>query len=297
MKGENLMNIIFAQPEIVRFEWELEVAITNLQEVKPDASIYILFSSFDPSISERLKEKYPQVNIYRYEDDRKDKSYIPSIRPYLWWKFLEENPEMQEEAFLYIDSDVIFREMVTITELGATEWIGSDCSGYLSLEYIRNCKNGERIAKRMMSIIGIEEEKINELNGIMLGAQVYVNKPSIEFWKKVYEDCVKMWKMFVLQDTNLQIWTAEMWAQAWNMPLFGYTAKTNDDFLFSWATDPIENWEKHKIFHNAGVTEDRKELFFKGVYTDKTPFKEDFSKISPDFCSKMYVEAIKKVKI
>lgn len=290
-----MTNVLFAQPEIIRFEWELEVVITNLQEIKADANIYILFSSFDPSVSDRLKEKYPHVNIYRYEDNRKDKSYIPSIRPYLWWKFLEENPEMQEEAFLYIDSDVIFREMIIIPELKKAEWIGSDCSGYLSLEYIKGCKNGTRVLNKMRNIVGISEEQIEELC-YMLGAQVYVNKSSIEFWKKVYDDCVKMWNMFVLQDTDLQIWTAEMWAQAWNMSLFGYTATTSDEFIFNWATDPIENWEEHKIFHNAGVTSDRKELFFKGKYTNIAPFEEDFSKISPDFCSKMYVEAIKKVK-
>ena len=80
------------------------------------------------------------------------------------------------------------------------------------------------------------------------------------------------------------------------MVLFNYKPLTSDDFIFNWATDPIENWEKYKIFHNAGVTEDRKELFFKGKYVKNTPFFDDFSHISKDFCSYKYIQAIKKVK-
>lgn len=289
------MKVIMAQPEIKRFEWELEVAITNLLE-NGVTDIHILFASFDPSISKNLKEKYPQISIYRYSDDRKYKGYIPSIRPYLWTRFLEEHPEMENESFLYIDSDVIFREMITIEDLKEKEWIGSDCSGYLSSDYIKGCKNGQEIFNKMLDIIGIKEEELDKLNGLLLGAQVYIQKPTLEYWKKVYKDSEELWKMFEKQDTNLQIWTAEMWSQAWNMVLFGYSAKTSDDFIFSWSTDPIEDWEKHKIYHNAGVTEDRKDLFFKGKYDKISPFGEDFSYISPNFCSYMYVKAIEKVK-
>lgn len=289
------MKVLFAQPEIVRFEWELEVAITNLLEHNIK-DIYVLFASFDPSISDRLKQKYPHISIYRYADDREYKGYIPSIRPYLWWKFLEENPEMEKEQFLYIDSDVIFREMPNIPQLEDNEWIGSDCSGYLSLDYIKGCENGPQIANKMLDIIGISEEQLNEHLGLHLGAQVLVNKPKKEFWKKVYNDSNALWRYFVSIDTNLQTWTAEMWSQCWNIVLFNYKPLTSDDFIFNWATDPIENWEKHKIFHNAGVTEDRKELFFKGKYDKNTPFFDDFSHISPNFCSYNYVQAIKKVK-
>ena len=86
-----------------------------------------------------------------------------------------------------------------------------------------------------------------------------------------------------------------MWSQIWNMPLFGYKPVVSKEFEFAWATDPIENWEKCKIYHNAGVTEDREDLFFKGKYVHETPFNDDLSFVNKDFCSYKYVEAIKKV--
>lgn len=288
------MKVLYAQPEIVRFEWELEVSIKNLIDLGIK-DIVILFTSFDPSISNRLQEKYPSVVIYRYEDLRSNKTYIPSVRPYLWWKFLEANPEMENENFLYIDSDVIFREIPKIDESDDNNWIGSNCSGYLSLAYIESCKNGKNIAKRMMEIIGIDRKQVESISEASIGAQVYVKRPKAAYWKKVYEDCVKMYEYFILQDTNLQIWTAEMWSQVWNMPLFGYNPIVSKEFEFSWATDPIENWEKCKIYHNAGVTEDRKDLFFKGKYTDRAPFNDDLTFVNKEFCSYKYVEAIKKV--
>lgn len=288
------MKVLYAQPEIVRFEWELEVSIKNLIDLGVK-DIIILFASFDPSISNRLQEKYPSITIHRHEDLRTNKAYIPSIRPYLWWKFLEANPEMENEDFLYIDSDVIFREIPNIDKTDDSEWIGSDCSGYLSLPYIEGCKNGKNIAKRMMEIIGIDRKQVEDISDASIGAQVYVKRPKAAYWKKVYYDCVKMYDYFVLQDTNLQIWTAEMWSQIWNMPLFGYKPVVSKEFEFAWATDPIENWEKCKIYHNAGVTEDREDLFFKGKYVHETPFNDDLSFVNKDFCSYKYVEAIKKV--
>ena len=56
------------------------------------------------------------------------------------------------------------------------------------------------------------------------------------------------------------------------------------------------NTEHNAIFHNAGVTSERRELFYKGKYITKLPYdikQEDFSN---SYCSYKYVENLLKTK-
>jgi hypothetical protein len=97
-------------------------------------------------------------------------------------------------------------------------------------------------------------------------------------------------------DHALQIWCADMWAVLWNLWFFGKHVEVTDKMSFAWATSSVKDWERHPIFHNAGVTVDRKDLFFKGAYQTKTPYdikQEEFSNLH---CSSKYVEEILKTK-
>lgn len=84
-----------------------------------------------------------------YDDLRDDKEYIPSIKPYLWWKYLEEDHSREDDRYFYIDSDVIFNKRINLRKLPSKDdvWYCSDCCSYLSLDYIRSCENGENILK------------------------------------------------------------------------------------------------------------------------------------------------------
>src|SRR5699024_11730931 len=86
---------------------------------------------------------------------------------------------------------------------------------------------------------------------------------------KEKEDSITPGKYVIDKDTNLQKWTAEMWATLWNMPLFDVMPRAKKEMEFTWATDSIEKWNKNKIYHNAGVTQDMKDMFFKGDYINK----------------------------
>jgi hypothetical protein len=55
-----------------------------------------------------------------------------------------------------------------------------------------------------------------------------------------------------------------MWAVLWNAWLRGNETKVTPELDFCWATDTINRWEETSIFHNAGATPDRKDIFFKG---------------------------------
>lgn len=281
------------QPAIPRFEWELEVSLTRLKKLGVN-DIILLFSRHDSKIPARLKEKYG-VEIHIYDDSRRDRTYIPAIKPYLWSRFLQEDKSRENDSYFYIDSDVIFREIPNV-QPNPNVWYGSDCGHYLGVDYIDSTNMGEGIFKEMCKIVGVNPEFIRETNPVC-GAQWVISQPSYEYWNKVYEDSVRLYRYLNSRTySNIQKWTAEMWAQLYNVYYFGKTTEVDSQLDFSWATDNVERYYETNIYHNAGVTEKHKDLFFKGKYTRTSPFEEDLSFVNPNKASIKYVEALKEVK-
>ncbi|SDX65218.1 hypothetical protein [Salimicrobium album] len=293
------MKVILCQPAIKRFEWELEVCLTRLQQIGV-TDIVLLFTKQDNRIPSFFKENYG-VDVHSYKDERTDKAYIPSIKPYLWMRYLQEDPSRENDTYFYIDSDVLIREMPTSKPTEST-WVASDCHPYLSVDYIDS--KGEGLLKRMCDVVGVDEGLIREKDPIG-GAQWLLKKPTYEYWKKVYKDSVNLFRFLTNVEAEykkkhdasyvpIQRWTAEMWAQLWNVHHFGKEVEVPKEMDFSWPTNDMKRYEETKIFHNAGVTND-KELFFKGKYTNHTPFEDDFSYVRQDKASYAYVKAIQEV--
>ena len=104
------MKYIMAQPAVLRFEQETQVCIHNLLKNGIDTEdIIILFSKHDDSVVENIIKT--GVNVHVYEDERFDFEYIPSLKPYLMYRYLEEDILRENETYFYMDSDVIFREI------------------------------------------------------------------------------------------------------------------------------------------------------------------------------------------
>jgi len=302
------MKFILAQPAIQRFKWELDVCLWNLKSLGV-TDIVLLFSKYDDSIPKYFEEKYG-ARCYVYPDKRIDKTYIPSIKPYLWWQFLKHNPEMEKETYFYMDADVIFRELPNFNKLSYSSklWVGSNTDGYLSPSYIDS--KGEDLLSRMANIIQVDEEKVRNLQNRSAGAQWVLTQPGAQYWYKVYQDSVKLYSFFNRVEseyvnknkgtnyTPIQKWTAEMWSQLWNMILFDIDVKIEKELDFCWATDDIKKWDTVKIYHNAGVTSDMHDLFFKGIFVKISPltFGSNFEYVNKNKCSWKYVQALLKCK-
>lgn len=299
-----MMPFILCQPAILRFKWELQVALTNLHQLGVK-DVILLFAESDPEIP-RYFERNFGAHCFVYPDKRKDKSYIPSVKPYLWWQFLQDNPLAQTGEYFYMDTDVIFRELPDFSRIkhSPTLWPGSNTESYLSPAYIRS--KGSGYLSMMAQLIGIHPQQIAALEGRSAGAQWLMKNPSADYWHKVYLDSSRLYHYFSSVEpymsqqhgaeyVPLQKWTAEMWAQLWNMVYFGIEPAIEPELNFEFATAPIEKWDKVKILHNAGVTADQKDkLFFKGQYVTRTPFDDVLSGVSPNYCSSYYVEAIRE---
>lgn len=293
------MRYILCQPSINRFKWELEVCITRLHKLGI-TDIILLFNKRDMSVPAYFEEMGVEVHVY--DDSDRDKSYIPAIKPYLWSKYLKEDPEREKDCYFYMDSDVLVREVPEITLIEGT-WIASDCSAYLGVDYIDS--KGEGFLEGMCKHIGIDAEMIRKAKPFG-GAQWVINNPTAEYWQKVYEDSVKLYHYLsrigaqsILNNPKgyvpIQKWTAEMWAQLWNVYHFGWGVEVSEELDFSWPHDDISVYHEKKLFHNAGVTANDRKLFYKGKYVDRSPIGESFDHIDKSKASYQYVIALKEV--
>lgn len=290
------MKYLLAQPANIRFQWELDVLLTNLRSMDQETSVVLLFLEENPRTVSHFQGRYPNLEIHSYSDDREKKNYPATIRPYLVWRYLLENPEAEQEDYFQVDSDIIFRELPDFSKMplnGRVCW-ASDCSGYIDYQYLITREMGEYIVENFSGILNISVEKLRITPGG--GAQWIIARPTAQLWWHIWQDSQIIYDFLWPLKSNIQKWTAEMWAELFNLVKFGWEVKISPELDFCRPTDSIKMWEMVKILHNAGVVgESAASLFFKGKYVNKSPFGEDLSWVRRDKAGKKYAEAIERV--
>jgi len=300
------MKFICAQPAIPYYSWQVEVMLNNFIKNGINPNDIHIVSAYYGSIPENwlaLKNKNSEVNFFFYQDTREDRSYIPSIYFNLMKQHLQLNPELEKEVLFLHDCDIIFTRPVDFSEMEKDDvWYLSDTVGYIGTQYILS--KGEDVYLKMCNVIGIDPEIPKARNADSGGAQHIVKNTTAEYWDKVEKDSIKLYAHLCAEepkwersDYPIQKWTAGMWSLLWNAWKFGHETKVDKRLDFCWATDPIYRWKEAPIFHNAGVTDDRKELFFKGGYINKLPYNEVKQEdVDGRFCSYKYVENLLEAK-
>jgi hypothetical protein len=318
-------NLIFvsAQPDVPYFHWQVRVYIHNFisKGINPN-NIHVIFAIVNnqknPSIEgEKLRDL--GINVHFYKDDRDNKSYIPSIKPFLIYKWLYENPNLGKVFFLH-DADIIFRNLPDFNSLIEDNICYlSDTIGYIGYNYIMDCceryesrhptSTKGQLLKEMAEVIGVDVETIRLNQENSGGGQYLIKNTDYNIWLKIYQDCTPLYnqmisyqKRFPINPGEIQFWTAEMWSLLWNLWKFGYETKIVDELSFSWATDTITTYEKHNILHMAGVTDNLKHtMFYKGEFINVNPIeklKENhnfFDYIDKNSSTMKYIEIMKKI--
>jgi hypothetical protein len=293
-----MKDIVFvtAQPDVPYFHWQIKLYVHNFIEkgVNPK-NIHVIFAMVHGAktpTENALKLKDFGINIHFYEDNRDVKTYIPSVKPYLISKWLEEYPEFGELFFLH-DADIIFRELPDFNQLLNDDICYlSDTIGYIGYNYIMDCCNRYekihptsekgQLLQEMVDVIGVSIDcvKCNQENSG--GGQYLIKNTDHNLWEKIYNDCTPLYnqmldyqKRFPINPGEIQFWTAEMWSLLWNLWLNGNDTKITKELDFSWATDPIQVYEKKPILHMAGVTDNLKRIkFYKGEYINVDPIEK-----------------------
>ena len=315
-------NILFvtAQPDVPYFHWQVKLYTHNFIEkgIKP-CQIHVIFGlqkKQQPSQGALELCDYG-YNVHFYDDDRDNKSYIPSIKPYLIYQWLKEYPENSKLFFLH-DSDIIFNRLPDFDKL-LNDNISylSDTIGYIGYNYIKDCcdryerqhpsSNKEQLFQEMADIIGIDVDLIKQNQENSGGGQYLIKNTDPLLWAKIYDDCTPLYnqmldyqKRFPINPGQIQFWTAEMWSLLWNMWNSGYKTKITNELDFSWATDDIDIYNKKPILHMAGVTDQLKTTkFYKGDFINRNPIddlKNDtnfFNYVDKNSSTIKYIELMK----
>lgn len=302
------LRFVCAQPAIDYYTWQVEIIIHNFMNmgINPN-NIDIVCSKPNgivPDIWKKMANHYNYVRFFFYDDKRKTKKYISSIRPNLLKQHWLARPELNNDTIFYHDNDIVFTKRINWNQfLNDNVWYGSDVRAYISYNYI--VSKGNDVLDKMCEIIDIDKTivKENELNCI--GAQTILKNIDYIFWEKVEFDSENLFYEITKLNTTkkeknpnyhpIQIWCSDMWALLWNSWKMGYETIPHNDLRFSWGTSTDVDWNKNNIYHNAGVTTDKNGLFYKANYVNKLPYNDELN-IKKNSASWYYWNIIKEVK-
>lgn len=302
-----MVRFICAQPANLYYAWQVEVMLNNFIEMGINLNyVDIVCHKIDNNIPLewlKLSEGYA-ARFFFYNDARKEKNYISSIRPNILKQHFARNPELETQTILYHDCDIVLSKPVDWSQFEVGDvWYGSDTNSYIGYDYI--VSKGQDVFDEMVQIVGIDPQIVidNALNAI--GAQYILKGIDYHFWEEVERDSEALFSNITALNTlkkqedpnyhELQIWCADMWAVLWNIWKRGYKTECHDELHFSWATSSDIDYEKYNIMHNAGVTAQQKDLFYKAKYMASLPYGLDLE-IRQNSASAKYYEWVQKAE-
>ena len=304
------LRYICVQPRILYYAWQVETMINNFIEngiSGNDIDILVAYrldgetnSAEAIKMWNRLAEKYNYVRFFFYPDTRENLSYIPSVYFNILKQHIQAFPELVNTPLFCHDCDIIFTRPVDFSPMvHGDAWYMSDTSGYIGTQYLLT--KGEGVYQGMCQVMGMDPLIPRLLNSNSGGAQHIIKGATWEYWDRVEKDSIRLYKHFC--DTEpaytgegypIQKWTAGMWSLLWNAWLAGFEVKVDRRLDFCMATDFLDRWEEAPIFHNAGVTGEAVDMFYKGAYIGKLPYNIDLSTLDVNKCSFKYTEELVK---
>ena len=308
-------NIIFlsAQPDELYFHWQIEIYLSNFirMGIAP-TNIHTLIAINDKPSYEilEIEKRYKNHFFYYKRTDFDNYGYEPIIRPDIIYQHFVKYKSLESNIIFYHDCDIIFRELPNFHKMiNDNKWYLSNTISYIGANYIKS--KGLGLLDKMCNIADIDKDIVvmNELNSG--GAQYLLKNINAPFWRDVMIRTLDIWKFlsiresrekFLLKDSleeynPIQKWCSDMWGIYWSGLKLGYEIEVHSELDFSWATDNSSKWFESKIYHNAGVVDDKKgTVFQKGLYHQKTPWVEDFTKIDHNSNTFNYTDEIIKIK-
>lgn len=307
------MIYLSAQPDDKRFIWEIQVQHTNFELNGVDLSnVYALFGYKGIPSNDLLTLKNQlKSNIILIEDTRLDVSYQPTIRPHIIKKFIQNNPHLEDEKMFYHDSDICFtyKGLPNFEQMNQSDyWFVSDTRSYLNYDYV--ILKGTDVLLDICEITGVSPLVVRRNKQYTGGCQYFLYGTNYQFWnevEKVSEQIFKLkdrteyyksqWAICSNQPKEnyheFQYWVADMIAVQYLAWKHGFDTRLHQDLEFSWACG-INDVDKYKIYHNAGITPQMKSVFFKDAFRNDFPYKYDINTIDKNSNTKFYVQEILK---
>lgn len=314
------MIYITAQPDRIKFYWQLLVQLTNFKEKGIDLSNVHVLVGVEEAVPSKemlsLKETGAQIFFYPYA---KDYRYLSSVRPHILKQHYAAMPELKNSYQFYLDCDVIFNRLPDYSKMPFNgNWYVSDTRSYIGANYIM--ANGKTIFQDMCNIVGIEQQAVIDREEMSGGCQYILTDVDADYWEKVEKDAIQLFTSFPnfwnpeikkhdgpnrekyesLGENPVQIWCADMWSVLWNAWLRGKDTIIHEELNFSWANGSMKDYLERPIFHLAGLTDDQQKNenaphFDKRIYDRSSPVGHDFSHINPSSATFPFVQIIKQL--
>lgn len=304
------MTFISVQPDVPYFHWQVEVMIHNFIKVGINPNWIEVIFSYGEYVSEEAKKlatTYPYVRFFFYKRTvTNNQGYIPILRPDSLEQHFTKYPNLKNEPIFYHDSDIIFRELPDFDKLNSDDvWYLSDTVSYIGSKYIKS--KSEDLFNTLCNIVNISPEIVESNESSSGGAQYLMKGIDADFWNEVKLNCLDLYSYMKDREQEergnlseddlkkynpIQKWCADMWAVLWNGWKRNHKTQISSELDFSWGTSNMDAYDRCKIMHNAGVTNSKDGLFYKGEFINRNPFIEDLSFVKSNTASFKYVEAI-----
>lgn len=281
------------------FLWQQEVQLLHMHEnfKELNLEVVILHTESSPSKwAKKMAENY-NVSLYKVESNN-DSKYKCQLKPLGIHLRISDKSKSTLENILAIDSDVIFNKRINYKNiLENSSWMMSDCSGYLNYKYLSEHLSDDQITE-LGQIVGISLEEIKSIDRAGGAQYVYKNVSNYPtLFEKMANDSVLLHNKlleFSKSGSKIQVHTAEMWAQLWNIHKV-CDWQISEDMTFAWATTPIGERNNYTFTHFAGAPSE--EGSFKKTKHSSNIFKEDLSYVTfKDNCSYHWYELVEKYK-
>lgn len=329
------LHIISAVTDTPRFVWESRTFLTNLREHGYSNIILLVFQQrnfFMQEFSqgwEEMQKDFPEVEFVFYKDVTNITRicqifhYTPLFRLYVLQEYFKKNPELEQEAILYLDSDIIFTKPVDFTpflsdDVNYVSWTGNPerTDNYLwqpyfdkkieqvSADKLDYYKRLDVLAK-IAEICGTTREAVTANSPNVGGAQYLLKNINAQFWTDCFNSCceIKVYledinRIFMKGDSGqerenngFQSFCADMWAVLFRLIARGASISAPKEMDFAWSTDRVERLKTASIIHNAGVTsEARAKIAFEKAHVEgKLFYKGAFN---DSFPTREYLEEI-----
>lgn len=277
------MKYICAQPATLYYAWQIDVMLYSFRTVGiklDDVHVVCAIHGEINDYFDVLMKKYPGVIFSFYEDTRRDKSYISSIRPHILKKHFSIYTDLENDTIFYHDSDIVFTRPLKLQEQTLDDVCYlSDTVSYIGYNYILS--KGQDVLDKMLDIVGIDENTVKDNEVDSGGAQYILKGVDKYFWYDVEKDSTRLFKEITQFSANkkrkdpsyheIQIWCSDMWAVLWNLWKRKKQTKVIKEMDFSWATSNVAEWHMKAIYHNAGVTNSDSGMFYKGECINQMP--------------------------
>lgn len=297
------MKVITCVTDAPRFHWETAVFLNNLKENNLISQTIILIfqqrnffmEDFSPKWKQ-LEEDFPEAEFVYYKDVTNITRvcqifhYIPLFRLYVLQEYFRKHPELEQEAILYVDSDIIFTKPLDFSkymedDVNYVSWTGNPerTDNYLWAPYF-DAKISQVVPERLeqykkldilekvASICGTTREQIVLNSPNIGGAQYLLKNINSQFWTDCFNaSCeIKLYLEGINQifmkggskqekeNNGFQSFCADMWAVLFTLIAKNRPIQAPKELDFAWSCDRIERLETTSILHNAGITSDAK---------------------------------------